>query len=95
MDEHLLEKLADEHIKFLRSPTWALMRFRYREYQERLRGYIAANIRNKDFYTVSAIQGKIDDIDELIKLTERLDKDIMGKTFDVDAALHVIEKKVE
>ena len=92
-NENLLIKLADDHIKFLHSPIWALIKFRLREYQERKRELVSNFIRSENWTNVARIQGGIDEIDEVIKLTERLDKDIKEKTLDVDVALSVIENK--
>lgn len=93
VDKNLLIKLSDEHIKFLHSPIWALLKFRLLEYQKRQQDYIANHIRSENWSLTSRIQGVIDGITEVIKLTERLDKDIQENTLDVDAALRVIENK--
>ena len=91
--DNLLIKLADEHLKFLASPTWAIIKYRHLERKRRLLEYITNHVRNKEHEDASRVLGMVDDIDEFIKLTERLDKDIIDKTFDVDAALSVIENK--
>lgn len=93
MDIHLLEKLADDHIKFLHSQQWAVLKGRLLEYCNRQRDLIANLLRVHDGDKACGIQREIDGIDMAIKLTERLDRDIKEKTFDVDVALHVIEKK--
>jgi hypothetical protein len=95
IDRNLLQKLVDEHIKYLHSPIWAILKYRLLEYQKRQQEYMKNHIRNKDWDTVARTQGIIDGIDEVIKLTERLDRDLKENTLDVDAALHVIENKVE
>lgn len=92
-NQNLLIKLVDEHLKFIRSPLWALIKFRLREYQTRKRGLLTNFIRVENWNTVSRIQGSIDEIDEIIKLTEGLDREIKDDTLDVDAALRVIENK--
>lgn len=93
VSENMLIKLADEHIKFLQSPLWQIIQYRWREYQDRQRGHIDNNIRQESWNTVSRLQGGVDTIPELIKITEGLVKEIKENSFDVDGALHVIENK--
>jgi len=93
VDIHLLEKLSDEHVKFLQSPTWALLKFKLHEYQKRQQEYTTNHIRGEGWNTVVRLQGMLDGITEAIKITERLGSDIKNNTLDVDAALHVIENK--
>jgi len=93
-DENLKQKLADSHIAFLQGPIYALLKYRYLDYREKMRLYNENHIRNKDWDAVSRTQGIVDGINEIIKLTERLDKDILTGNLDVDEALHVIENKV-
>ena len=93
MDKNLLEKLSDEHIKFLRSPTWALIKFRLLEYQKRQQDYIGNNLSRGELNVAYGLQREIDGITMVIKLTEGLGKEIQDKTLDVDVALRVIENK--
>lgn len=93
VDKNLLEKLVDEHLKFLRSPTWALIKSRLCEYQGRQQEYIGNNLSRGELNVAYGLQREIDGIKMVIKLTEGLGKDIQDKTLDVDAALHVIENK--
>ncbi len=93
MDPNLSKKLVDEHLRFLRSPTWALLKYRYKEYQTILRGHNENHIRHADWPLVSKIQGTIDCINDLIKITEKLGHEIQEGSLDVDAALSVIENK--
>jgi glutamate/tyrosine decarboxylase-like PLP-dependent enzyme len=93
MDKNLFEKLADEHIKFLNSPTWALIKFKFSEYQRRQQEYTVNYIRSENWHAVARLQGMVDGIIEAIKMTERLDSDIKNGTLDVDVALRVIENK--
>jgi len=92
-NENLLTKLSDDHIKFLHSPQWALIKGRLLEYRSRQCDFITNLLRVHDGDKACGIQREIDGIDMAIKLTERLDRDIKEKTFDVDVALHVIENK--
>jgi hypothetical protein len=87
MDKNLLIKLADDHIKFLNSTTWALIRFKLLEYQSRQQEYITNHIRQESWNAVARLQGMIDGITEVIKITERLNGDIKDGTLDVDGAL--------
>lgn len=94
VDNNLLEKLTDEHLKFLSSRGWVILKYRLQEYQKRLQEYNKNHIKNESWPTVARTQGLIDGIDEAIRLTEGLGREIKENTFDVDAALHVIENKV-
>ena len=95
IDINLLQKLADEHIKYLHSHIWSILKYRIKEYQIRQQEYMKNHIRNKDWDTVARTQGVIDGIDEAIRLTEGLGRELKENVFDVDVALHVIENKVE
>lgn len=95
IDRNLTQKINDEHLKYLSSRIWAILKYRLKEYQDRLQEYNRQHIKNEEWSTVARTQGLIDGVAESIRLTEGLGRDISDGTFDVDAALHVIEKKVE
>lgn len=92
-DKNLNIRLSDEYVKFLKSPIWNIIKYRWYEYQRRQKEYSTTFIRAENWSSVARLQGMVDGIDEIIKLTERLGKDIQDGTLDVDAALHVIENK--
>lgn len=93
MNENLKQKLADEHIKFLRSPIWAIIKYRLEEYIKRQEQYSMSFTRNGNNHGAISTIGMADGAIQAIKLTEGLNREIMEETFDVDAALHVIENK--
>ena len=88
------EKVADEALMFIQGPVWALFKHRYSEYKERLEVLLGGQIRNESWSGVARIQGMKDTIDELIRLSESLPKEIRNGNLDVDAALSVIENKI-
>lgn len=94
-DHNLLQKLADEHLRYLSSRSWVLLKYRLQEYQKRLQEYNKNHIKQESWSTVARTQGLIDGIDESIRLTEGLGRELKEDTFDVDAALRVIENKSE
>ncbi len=95
MNENLKQKLADDCIKFLKSPIWALIKYRLQDYEKRLEGYSNNYVRNGNSHGATISLGKADGIIDSIKLIEGLNREIMDNTLDADAALHVIENKVE
>lgn len=87
MDFNLQKKLADEHLKYLQSPGWELLKNQFRGFQANLRESISSNVRSGNFYAASLIQGKVDAVDELIRITERLGKDIVNDSLVADDTL--------
>jgi hypothetical protein len=94
MDRNLNIKMVDLHTSLMQSPMWACIKYRLKEYKITQQKYIGNFIRQGEWSAASRLQGQIDSIDEAIKLSEGLGREIKEGTFDVDAALHVIENKV-
>ena len=86
-------KLSDDVLAFVQSPVWSLVKFRVLDFSGRLQTLLSTNIRQKEWNTVAMLQGKIDAINEVIRITENLPKEIRMGELDVDAALSVIENK--
>jgi hypothetical protein len=95
MNDNLKTKLADEHIKFLQSPMWAIIRYRLLQYQKRQEEYSATFTRNGNNHGAILNLGMADGTQASIRLIEGLNREIMENTLDADAALHVIENKAE
>ena len=85
-------KILDEYIRFINGIGWVILKYRLIDYQKRLHNSIQHDIRATNWNSASRIQGMIDNIDEVIKITERLGVEIQEGKFDADAALNVIEK---
>ena len=83
----------DPIVAFLKSIVWIILKYRYNEYIKRLEESRASSIRAQNWSSVSYIQGKIDGVSEIIKITEHLDREIANNSLDVDVALSVIENK--
>jgi len=88
-------RFIDQVIAFLNSVVWELLKQRYTQYVKRLDESRTAMIRARKWDSVSYIQGKIDGVDELIKITEHLGKELSDSQLAVDAALGIIKNNPE
>ena len=96
MDQDVINmKYSDDMLKFIQSPLWLIIKYRYNEYKKNQQQYVGSNVRQQNWSTVARLQGMLDCIDELINITERINKEILDNQLDVDAALNVIENKRE
>lgn len=86
-------KYIDAFIAFLKGPIWAILQYRLIQYKNRLQEQIASDIRQCSWDRVANTQGKMDAVDEVIKITKRLDNELKTGQLDVDEALNVMENK--
>lgn len=95
VDQHLKEKLADEVLMLLHSRSWALLKYSFKIYQDTLNTKLHALIKSEDWHKVSAISHSMEVIDDLLRVSERLPKDITDDNLDADRALSVFENKTK
>lgn len=88
------EKIKDDVAAFLQSKAWPLLKYRLELYKARLNEQLSGFVRNQDWHAAARLQGMVDAVTEVVKITERLATEVEDKTLDVDAALSVIEKNI-
>jgi len=83
-------QLSDSITAFLRSPVWAILRYRLSQYEKNCDTQMHALVRKNNPHCANREDAKIEAIGEIIRITEGLNKDL--EKLDVDDALNVIEK---
>jgi hypothetical protein len=87
-------KILDEYVRFTNGVGWAILKYRLIDYQKRLHESVGHDLRATNWNSASRTQAMIDNIDEVIKITERLGVEIKDGKFDADGALTVIENNI-
>lgn len=90
---NLLDKLADDMYKFLSEKLWAVIKFRYLEYHERLDKRLHTAIREADWNEASSLSGQMQGIVDIIEITERIGNEIKNNKIDINKALDITENK--
>lgn len=94
MDNHLQVKYVEAFDSFLKSDVWEIIKYRLGKiYKDQVQYNVNHNTRLNNSHLAAINYGKLEGIDEVINITERIAGEIDKCQFDVDEALHVIENK--
>src|SRR3990167_2696108 len=81
------EVYADYIGSFINSDYWRIVKYRYNIYKQSLGNQLYAKVRSSDTSGAQQVLGKIDAINEMIEITERLSQEIKQGKLDGDVAL--------
>ena len=88
-----MPKLADDITMFLLGKIWQAIKHRMSLYTEQLDKPLRSAVRRHDIKAAAYIAAKIEGVEEMVKIIERLNHEIKNNQFDANVDLGVIENK--